>query len=65
MRVFKSQLREERLAASSASTTMAGALAELNKAHNDLLHKQGISLKQWQFLLNEAESYINRATKAQ
>lgn len=61
--VFKSQLREERLAASGASTTMAGALDELNKAHNDLLHKQGISLKQWQFLLNEAESYITELQK--
>jgi hypothetical protein len=61
--VFKSQLREERLAASSVSTTMAGALNELDKAHNDLLHKQGISLKQWQFLLTEAESYISELQK--
>ena len=61
--VFKSQLREERLAASSASTTMAGALDELNKAHDDLLHKTSISLKQWQFLLNEAESYIAELQK--
>jgi hypothetical protein len=61
--VLKSQMRGERLSAGSASDNLLEALRELSKAHNDLLHKQGISLKQWQFFLNEAQSYVDELQK--
>jgi hypothetical protein len=61
--VLKSQLREQRIAASSTSSNMASALEELDKAHTDLAYKKGISLKQWQFFMSEAESYVDELQK--